>query len=67
MIITDRAGRVFRLTACEMYNRMKLGTHLLVRSPVVDEDAHRKVLSRIAWGSFCIERSVGQSVTTVYL
>lgn len=54
----DRAGRIFRLSACEMYSRLKLGTHLIIRGRVEDEDARRKVLSRISWGAFCIERLV---------
>ncbi|CZT24312.1 uncharacterized protein RCC_10035 [Ramularia collo-cygni] len=66
----DRAGRVYRLTACEMYNRMRLGTQLLVRSPVTDPKSHeaqRKILSRIAWGAFCAESVMAYNYLQVSL
>lgn len=52
----DRAGRIFRLSACEMYHRMRLGTQLIIRAPADDENAHRRILSQIAWASFNTER-----------
>ena len=50
----DRAEYVYRMAACEMFKRLRLGMSL---SKVQRDDKQaRRTLSRNAWGFFCLER-----------
>ena len=58
----DRAGAFYRVSASEMYKKMRLASEF---PPWVDKalphkrEQCRRAVSRAAWGLFCAERCVG--------
>ena len=62
---TDRAGQVYRSSACEMLKRLQLERRfrlLDVRNPPDAQEL--RVISRAAWGLFCTER-YGNSIAFI--
>jgi hypothetical protein len=52
----DRAGTIFRYTAYEMLNRLKLETGFREAASVSYDHVEQKALSRALWGIYCFER-----------
>jgi hypothetical protein len=52
----DRAGTIFRYTAYEMLNRVKLETGFHEAASVSDDHVERKALSRALRVIYCFER-----------
>jgi hypothetical protein len=52
----DRAGTIFRYTAYEMLNRLKLETGFRQAASVSYDHVEQKALSRALWGIYCYER-----------
>lgn len=50
----DRAGLVYRLSATEMFKRLRLGTHLPAWANA--QEQHKRAFNRNAWGCFALER-----------
>lgn len=55
----DRAGLAYRSAACEMYNRLRMGgIHFTYPGSRYDENSRKRLLSKAAWGLFCLETCV---------
>ena len=52
----DRAGLVFRMSAAEMFKRLRLGSHLPSWSN--SQENSKRAFTRNAWGCFALERFV---------
>jgi hypothetical protein len=57
----DRAGSFYRVSCCEMYKKLRLGSEFpswIDKSDTEKRQQYIKAASRAAWGLFCIERFV---------
>lgn len=52
----DRAGMIFRYTAYEMLNRLRLETGFHEATSQSHDHLEQKALSRALWGIYCFEK-----------